>query len=57
VHAWTTYPGGQSGNPASEYYRDRIPRWVAGQLDSARFVHAEAEIGRARRALLTLTPP
>jgi penicillin amidase len=38
-HAWTTYPGGQSGNPASARYRDRIPHWLAGQLEA---VHVPA---------------
>ena len=34
VRAWGTYPGGQSGNPASARYRDRVSTWVAGRLDS-----------------------
>ena len=34
VQAWGTYPGGQSGNPASPHYRDLLPRWLAGDLDS-----------------------
>jgi penicillin amidase len=38
-HAWTTFPGGQSGNPASARYRDRIPQWIAGQLEA---VHVPA---------------
>jgi penicillin amidase len=33
--AWTIHPGGQSGNPASRWYDDRITRWQAGELDSA----------------------
>jgi penicillin amidase len=32
--AWGVYPGGQSGNPFSRWYRDRIARWSAGELDS-----------------------
>jgi penicillin amidase len=32
IQAWDTYPGGQSGNPASPQYDDRIPTWLAGQL-------------------------
>jgi penicillin amidase len=31
-HAWGTYPGGQSGNPASSRYRDRMRSWLAGEL-------------------------
>jgi penicillin amidase len=32
--AWGVYPGGQSGNPLSKWYRDRVARWSAGELDS-----------------------
>jgi penicillin G amidase len=32
VRAWVTYPGGQSGNPASPLYDDRIPQWLEGAL-------------------------
>ncbi len=34
VTGWATYPGGQSGNPASTHYRDFLPAWLAGRLDS-----------------------
>ncbi len=34
VVGWATYPGGQSGNPVSAHYRDFLPRWLAGELDS-----------------------
>ncbi len=34
VVAWATYPGGQSGNPLSRHYRDFLPQWLAGELDS-----------------------
>lgn len=34
VRAWATYPGGQSGNVASRHYRDFLPSWLAGELDS-----------------------
>ncbi|HEX6316382.1 MAG TPA: penicillin acylase family protein, partial [Gemmatimonadaceae bacterium] len=36
VRAWGTYPGGQSGNPASPRYKDRIPLWRIGELDTLR---------------------
>jgi penicillin amidase len=36
VRAWATYPGGQSGNPISSRYADRLPQWLAGALDSVR---------------------
>ncbi len=31
--AWAVYPGGQSGNPGSRFYDDRIPAWIEGRLD------------------------
>jgi penicillin G amidase len=50
VRAWTTYPGGQSGNPASTRYADRVERWSAGELDSALVPHTEADIPAGRVA-------
>ncbi len=37
IRAWGTYPGGQSGNPASPRYADRVPQWQAGTLDPLLF--------------------
>lgn len=57
VHAWGTYPGGQSGNPASPRYDDHLPKWEAGQLDTLRFPHRASELsGRTLTSTLTLTP-
>ncbi|HEX9727867.1 MAG TPA: penicillin acylase family protein [Gemmatimonadales bacterium] len=39
VRAWGVYPGGQSGSPASRWYRDRLDRWTAGTLDPLPFPH------------------
>jgi penicillin amidase len=44
VRAWATYPGGQSGNPASPRYADRIDQWVAGELDEVLFPHDRADL-------------
>jgi penicillin amidase len=33
LKAWGTYPGGQSGNPASSRYKDHIREWMAGELE------------------------
>lgn len=33
LKAWGTYPGGQSGNPASSRYENHIPEWMAGELE------------------------
>jgi len=55
VHAWGTYPGGQSGNPVSDRYDDRLAAWTAGTLDSLRFPRRAADL-RSPRATLTLRP-
>ena len=59
VLARGTYPGGQSGNPASRDYDDRLAHWVAGELEDLRFPHSEAELRDAGlvRAQLVLAPP
>ncbi len=31
VRAWGNYPGGQSGDPGSRFYADRVPDWAAGK--------------------------
>ena len=31
VKAWGNYPGGQSGNPGSRFYDDRVGDWAAGR--------------------------
>lgn len=57
VRAWGTYPGGQSGNPASKRYDDRLAKWEAGELDTLRFPHKAADLsGRTLTSTLSLTP-
>ena len=57
VHAWTTYPGGQSGNPASPRYRDRIPQWIAGSLEAVHVPVRASELPPSHRSgALTLRP-
>ena len=53
--AWATYPGGQSGNPSSPRYRDRLASWSAGTLDSLRLPRAPGRLARTL-STLTLTP-
>jgi len=33
LKAWGTYPGGQSGNPASSRYKDHLADWMSGDLE------------------------
>jgi penicillin amidase len=57
VRAWGVYPGGQSGNPASRRYDDRIAKWQGGELDSLRVPSSAEALGAAHRsATLTLLP-
>ena len=57
VRAWATYPGGQSGNPVSSRYRDRIDRWAQGKLDPVRLPSAPDQLEPAQRsATLQLRP-
>ena len=55
IRAWSTYPGGQSGNPASSRYRDRIDEWSRGELEEVRFPRSVQELDTAKvSATLTL---
>lgn len=47
VRARGTYPGGQSGNPVSAAYDDRLSHWVRGELQDLRFPRTEAELEAA----------
>ena len=54
VRAWGIYPGGQSANPVSPHYRDRIEPWRRGELDSLR-IPAELSALSARHTAAALT--
>ncbi len=57
VRAWGTYPGGQSGNPASRRYDDRIEQWQKGELSPLRVPMAPDSLkGREARSRLVLMP-
>lgn len=48
VRAWGIYPGGQSGNPSSPLYADRIAKWAAGQHDEILFPRTLGDIPKNR---------
>ena len=55
--AWAIYPGGQSGNPLSARYDDRLNKWSRGELDTLRLPTREVDLSAAqKRATLLLTP-
>ena len=57
VHAYATYPGGQSGNPASPWYANRIPQWASGGLDTLLLPHKPDELAKERtHSTITLNP-
>jgi len=57
VRGFGVYPGGQSGNPVSPRYQDRLPRWLNGDLDTLRFPRSAADLDPGRTtATLTLIP-
>jgi penicillin amidase len=57
VRAWATYPGGQSGNPFSTRYRDRIPLWMNGELEPVNVPRTPSALDAAHRsASLSLLP-
>jgi penicillin G amidase len=52
VRGWGTYPGGQSGNPASPRYDDRLAEWTRGGLSALRFPPAATAIHASARLVL-----
>ena len=55
MKAWTVVPGGQSRNPVSPHYRDRLERWLAGELESVPLPQTPADLPPAQvSARLTL---
>ncbi|HUQ20486.1 MAG TPA: penicillin acylase family protein [Gemmatimonadaceae bacterium] len=57
VKAWATYPGGQSGNPSSPRYTDRLPLWERGELAPILFPKSARDIDKNRViSKLTLMP-
>lgn len=57
VKGWGTYPGGQSGNPISSRYADRLELWRTGQLAALRFPRTAADLpAEQTMSTLTFTP-
>lgn len=57
VKGWGTYPGGQSGNPISSRYADRLELWRTGQLAELRFPRTANDLpANQTMSTLTFTP-
>ncbi len=57
VRGWGTYPGGQSGNPVSSRYADRVETWRAGELTPLHTPRTASDLGPAEtRATLRMIP-
>jgi penicillin amidase len=57
LRAWATYPGGQSGNPVSPRYLDRLPQWTKGELSPVHVPATPSALDAAHRSsVLTLRP-
>lgn len=57
VTARGVYPGGQSGNPVSPRYDDRLPAWKSGELADLRFPRRPSDLPDDRvTAVLVLRP-
>lgn len=55
VKGFGVFPGGESGNPGSFYYRDMFDTWNNGQLNELLFLKAADEKSGRVRSTLTLT--
>jgi len=56
VRAQSVYPGGQSGNPVSDRYDDRVDAWANGELDDVLFPESVGRLGDRMIGRLTLVP-
>lgn len=56
VKAHAVYPGGQSGNPASKFYKNMVETWTKGQY-YALDIHANAEEKRKNQTQSILLNP
>jgi penicillin amidase len=57
VRGWGVYPGGQSGNPASPKYADRLGQWTRGELAPLRFPRRPGDLVPTTELLLRPLAP
>jgi penicillin amidase len=56
VKGYGVFPGGESGNPGSFYYRDMFETWRNGKLNELLFLNSADERSGRIKSTLSLTP-
>jgi penicillin amidase len=56
LRAWSTYPGGQSGNPMSRWYANRMADWSQGRLERVHLPRSAGELAPAERTGAVTAP-
>lgn len=54
VNAWGIYPGGQSGNPGSEFYDNAVTDWLSGEIYELLFLNDPDDVRAAEMIRTTL---
>ena len=56
VKGYAVYPGGQSGNPSSSFYKNMIETWTKGEYYDLNFVGNINEIKNKTTQIIQLNP-
>ncbi len=56
IKAYAVYPGGQSGNPSSQYYSNMIEPWLKGEYFELNNSPDKEKIKKSAQQTITLTP-
>ena len=56
IQAWGTYPGGQSGNPVSSRYADRLQEWRRGELSALHVPRTPRDVASISDLILRSAP-
>jgi penicillin amidase len=55
VKAWGVYPGGQSGNPGSQFYDNLVDEWRDGKYVQLHFSKSRDSYSSSK-SIITLNP-
>ncbi len=56
IKAFGVYPGGQSGNPASKYYKNMVETWTKGEYNQLNFVKSVDQLKGMQTQLIQINP-